>query len=378
MSSSPALDPGYTTTEMAGLWTISSRVDAILHFESALALALAEAGVAPQAQAEAVAAACAEPLDDPGAAWASTWETGTPLLNILEVVGSRLAGNDARRWLHHGSTTQDAVDTAHMLQAASSLSLLGAGMGRIAATLLALMEAHRELPEMGRTFLQHARPTTFGMRVARWLETMLGHIEELRAIRSELPVQLGGPVGDRADYGAHSQEIVEHLARRLELAGTALSWHTDRSPIWKLVDSVDRAVRSMAKISMDVALLASSDIGEVEVRAGGSSSIADKRNPLDAIRALAAADACRGAVAMINGGRPHELDRGLGSWHVEWFALPILFQTAAAVSEAVESLFENLEVDTASSGSIAPGPAMEALDTQMDGVAARFRQIVGD
>lgn len=378
MSSPTALDPGYTTPEMAGLWTTASRVDAILQFEAALALALGEAGLAPPAQAEAVAAACAQQLDDPDTVWASTWERGTPLLAILDVVAGRLAGQEERRWLHHGATSQDAIDTAHMLLAAKSISLLAVDLENVARRMAELMEEHRLQPEMGRTFLQHARPTTFGMRVARWLETTLGHIEEMRSVRSELPVQLGGPVGDRAGYGAVSQQVVDHLASRLGLAGTPLSWHTDRTPVWRLVDSVDRAVRSMAKISLDVALLASSDIGELEVRAGGSSAMAGKRNPLDSIRALACAQACRGAVAMVGGARPHELDRGLGSWHVEWFALPIVFQTAAAVCEAVDDLFAHLEVDTTSMGSVPSEPPIEALETQMDNVAARFRRIVAD
>lgn len=363
---------------MAELWTAANRVAAILSFEAALALALADAGIAPRKQAEAVAAACAEPIADPDAAWASTWEVGTPLLVILEKLGGRLSGDAEKRWLHHGATSQDAIDTAHMILAARSLTLLDGGISRIARASTALMEAHRHQPEMGRTFLQHARPTTFGMRVAHWLEPLLTGLEEIRAVRSTLPVQLGGPVGDRADYGASGQHVVDHVARRLELQSTPISWHTDRSPVWTLVGSVDRAVRSLAKLAIDVALLTSGDSPELSVRSGGSSSLAGKRNPIDAMRALAAADACRGAVAIIEEGRPHELERGLGSWHAEWFALPLVFQTAAAVCEAVERLLDGLTVDAEAMGALVPTTEipMEAIDAQIDAIAARFHQIL--
>jgi 3-carboxy-cis,cis-muconate cycloisomerase len=216
------------------------------------------------------------------------------------------------------------------------------------------------------------------MRCALWLDGLLSRIEEGREVRAGLPVQLGGPVGDRAEYGAASQQVVEALAARLGLAATPLAWQGDRGPVWKLVGSVDRFVRSLAKIATDIAILASSDVAEVEVRAGGSSSMGDKRNPLDAIRAISAAGACRGAVAMIDQGPSHELDRGIGSWHLEWFSLPIVFQTAAAVVSSVERLLESLVVDAAAMSARVESPVVDtaAIDGQIDAVAARFRHLI--
>jgi 3-carboxy-cis,cis-muconate cycloisomerase len=101
----------------------------------------------------------------------------------------------------------------------------------------------------------------------------------------------------------------------------------------------------MAKIAVDIALLAQSEVAEVRVRAGGSSSMGEKRNPIDAIRAVAAAEVCSGAAAMVTAGRPHELDRAIGGWHVEWLAIPLLFQTAAAAVEGVSMSLGSLEVD---------------------------------
>ena len=213
---------------MSELWTVASRIHAILEFEAALALALADAGIAPPDEAEAVAAACAGQIDDPKTAWASTWERGTPLPAILEAVRRRLPDDQVGRWMHHGSTTQDAVDTTHMLLAARSLLLLETGMVDIAGTLLPMMETNRHQPQMGRTFLQRARPTTFGFRVALWLDMVLDHIEGMRAMRSSLPVQLGGPVGDRGDYGAVAQRVVDQLARRLDLNCVAFAVNGQR------------------------------------------------------------------------------------------------------------------------------------------------------
>jgi 3-carboxy-cis,cis-muconate cycloisomerase len=379
MTSQPFLDPGFTTPEMTEVWTAERRVGAILQFEAALALGLFEAGLAPEEEARAVAAACSGPITDPEQALASTWESGTPLIAILDEVRAGLT-DDQAPWLHYGATSQDAVDTAHMLQAREALSVLDVSLARGAGSMRDLIRAHPDQAQIGRTFLQHGRSTTFGIRVAMWLDATLEHIVALRQARSDLALQLGGPVGNRAELGEASARVVAAVARHLDLVGTPLAWHTDRTRVWRLVATVEGAVHSMAKIALDVALLDQSDTSEVTVRAGGSSSMPGKRNPVDAIRALAAADASRGAAAMITQGRPHELDRALGSWHVEWVALPLLFHTAAAALDGVERLIGSIRVESETmTGRVATEDRIldSSMGDQIRGVLSRYEQVVG-
>jgi 3-carboxy-cis,cis-muconate cycloisomerase len=378
MTSLPTFDPGFSTAAMTEVWTATGRSHAILEFEAALAGALAEAGLAPADEAEAVGAACRQPLDDPEAAMASAWEEGTPLLAIVEELKARLGSEGQRRWVHYGATTQDALDTAQTLQARQGLTLLESSLIRIAQTLRDLTLAHREQPQIGRTFLQHARPTTFGLRVAMWLVPTLHHLQEMGEVRSSLAIQLGGPVGTRADYGDVSDEVAAALGRNLDLASPPHAWHTDRSQILDVVKAIEGTVGWLAKVAMDIALLAQSDIAEVSVRSGGSSSMAGKANPIDPIRALAAADACRGAAAMITQARPHELDRALGAWQVEWLAVPLVFQTAAAVCEAMERALATLEVDAERMASrVPPEPTPGSVSLQIDHALSLFEQVVG-
>ncbi|MEX0698483.1 MAG: lyase family protein, partial [Acidimicrobiia bacterium] len=177
MTSLPTFDPGFSTVAMSEVWTATSRANAILEFEAALALALAETGLAPAEEAEAVAEACRQPLADPEAVLASAWEQGTPLLVIVDEVKARLGNEAQTRWVHYGATSQDALDTAQILQSRQGLTLLESSLIRIAHTMRELVLAHREQPQIGRTFLQHANPTTFGMRVAMWLVPTLRHLE---------------------------------------------------------------------------------------------------------------------------------------------------------------------------------------------------------
>jgi 3-carboxy-cis,cis-muconate cycloisomerase len=375
----PTFDRGFTTPEMATVFSAERTVAVILEFEAALAGALADAGVAPMEAAAAIAAACLEPFGQPETLLASAWESGTALIAIKAEIERRLDA-ESKGWVHRGATSQDAVDTGRMLQAKDGLAQLEGSAVAVARHLRGLVDRHRHQPQMARTFLQDARPTTFGARAAGWLAPTLGHINELRRVRGTLPVQLGGPSGDSSSYGMAATEVIAALARRLGLTAPPVAWHTDRSPIWGLARTVEAMALTATKISTDVALLAQSSVGEVTVRPGGSSSMAEKRNPIDAIRAVAAASACSGFASMLVMAPVNQLDRGVGGWHTEWLALPMLFHTGAAAVASVATLLESLEVDTERMSRVIEESGLEASTPDnrlIDGVLARFDQVVG-
>lgn len=336
---------GLSTPLMDELFGAESLMGAILRFEAALAGGLADVGIAPRDEADAVVAACAEPLEGAEEILGSTWEDGTPLIIVTRVIRSRLDEEGQRRWVHYGSTTQDALDTAHMLVVREALGHLESGLAGVCRSMRDLLIAHRDQPQMARTFLQDASPTTFGYRVAGWLDPTLTHLETVRETRAGLAVQLGGPVGNLSAYGARAADMLHAVAGRLDLEAPDLPWHGDRSRIRSLIAAVVDPITTLAKVATDMALLAESAVREVTVRPGGSSAIPGKKNPIDAIRALAAADVCQGAASMVYRARPHELDRALGSWHTEWVALPLVFSSASAVVEATTRLLEGLDVN---------------------------------
>ena len=346
-------------------------------FESELARALGDADVAPSEQAELVAEACEAGHHDAASILEATWESGSPVIALVQWVENQIDDEEAKHWVHRGATTQDVVDTAQMLMARSGLQALETSLTESARLLVEILGQQRDTPQMGRTFLQHAIPTSFGARLARWIDSILGHIVAFRRLRGSLAVQLGGPVGDLASYGAKGLAVRDALARRLELDSPDVSWHTDRTRVRAISDSVSRMVASLAKIAMDVVLLAQSDTAEVRVRAGGSSSMKHKRNPIDPMRALAASDVSRGAAGILSQARPHELERGAGGWQAEWVALPLLFESAAAVCDAIEATFRFLDVDEeAMSGRVDEPATID--DSQIDRVIEKYNEIVGE
>ena len=80
----------------------------------------------------------------------------------------------------------------------------------------------------------------------------------------------------------------------------------------------------MSKIAGDVALLSQTEIGELSEGArpgkGGSSAMPQKRNPVDAMSALAAARLAIALVPTLMSGLEQEHERALGAWQAEWVA----------------------------------------------------------
>jgi 3-carboxy-cis,cis-muconate cycloisomerase len=105
----------------------------------------------------------------------------------------------------------------------------------------------------------------------------------------------------------------------------------------------------MAKVAYDVALLAQTEVAEVaEASApgkGGSSAMPQKRNPVDATLALAAARLAIGQVSVIFGAMAQEHERAAGGWQAEWAAIPELFRATAGALAHVAQMLGGLEVD---------------------------------
>src|SRR5207248_2008689 len=78
----------------------------------------------------------------------------------------RDADAKAAGYVHWGATSQDIIDTALVLELRAALGLLIADLDRAVAGFAALAEKHRATPLAGRTWLQHALPIPFGLKLA--------------------------------------------------------------------------------------------------------------------------------------------------------------------------------------------------------------------
>jgi 3-carboxy-cis,cis-muconate cycloisomerase len=109
-------------------------------------------------------------------------------------------------------------------------------------------------------------------------------------------------------------------------------------------------VGTLGKLARDLALLAQSEVAEAREpggpQRGGSSTMPQKRNPVGAAVALAAAQRVPALVATLLAAMPQEHERGLGGWQAEWETIPEIFLLAAGALRRMREAMEGLEVDT--------------------------------
>jgi 3-carboxy-cis,cis-muconate cycloisomerase len=233
-----------------------------------------------------------------------------------------------------------------------ALALIGADLARLTATLLALGHAHLATPMLGRTLMQPAQVISFGFKVVAWVAPLVRARDRLgRAGRAALRLQLGGAVGTLATLGAKGPAVASGLAERLGLAAPEGAWHVQRDAWVGLGCELALLCGSLGKIGRDLALLAQAEIGEVAEPAGagrgGSSAMPNKRNPVAAMTAVAAAARAPHHAAALLATMGQEHERGLGGWQAELAEWPALFLASHGSLVALADAMAGLVVDAA-------------------------------
>jgi 3-carboxy-cis,cis-muconate cycloisomerase len=319
----------YVAPEMAAIWSGEALVRGMLAFEAALARAEARAGVIPPEAAAAIGAACKGAAFDTAAILREAAVAGTPAIPLVRLLTERVR-DTAGGYVHWGATSQDAMDTALVLQMRAGLDWLRGRLLALGDACAVHAEAHRATLMVGRTLLQQALPITFGLKAARWLALATRQAERLGELCERVSVvQLGGAAGTLAALGGAGPRVTELLAEELGLAAPELPWHAERDRVAEVAAELGVVAGAMAKLAGDVVLLAQTEVGEVaEAPAegkGGSSALPQKRNPVDAVAARAAARLALGVVPVLLGAMAQEHERAAGAWQAEWAALPDLF-----------------------------------------------------
>jgi 3-carboxy-cis,cis-muconate cycloisomerase len=338
---------------------------ALLAAEAALARAAAQLGLVPTTAADAVTAAAADPGRlDLATVVATAADDGNPVPPLVRALRAAVGERDAVA-VHVGATSQDVLDTALMLLARDAVSAIDADLAAAAEAAAGLAGTYRDDVVMGRTLLQQALPTTFGLKAAGWLAGLDGARLRLAEVVASLPVQYGGAAGTLAASAGSGIALRTAFAAELRLADTPVPWHTVRLPIADLAGALGAAAGVVATVAVDVVLMAQTEVGEVTEggTGGGSSAMPHKHNPVAAISARACARRAPGLTATLFSAMEQEHERAAGAWHSEW---PTLTDLLTTVGSAAAWLAESL-------GSLRPDPARMAASV----AAARDPELAG-
>ena len=344
-------EPIYSDDAILAQFSCAATVRQMLIVEAALARAQAQCGVIPPSAAGIIHEVCHGgeiiPMLDLEAIATAAVSAGNIAIPFVKQLTAAVASVDAEaaRYVHWGATSQDILDTALVLQMLQVAAKLDAGLSGATLACARLTGAHRETIMVGRTWLQHALPTTFGAKTAGWLEALERSRMRLRHDASQMAMlQFGGAVGTLASLGPAADDVARTLAGELGLGLPAMPWHTQRDRLASVAASLGVLTGTMGKVARDVSLMAQSEIGEVSEPAGpgrgGSSTMPHKRNPVGCAAILAAAIRVPPLVCTMLSGMIQEHERALGGWQAEWDVLP---QIAALTGGALRHLVGVLE-----------------------------------
>jgi 3-carboxy-cis,cis-muconate cycloisomerase len=326
----------------------------MLDFEAALARAEAAAGVIPASAAGPIANACKAGAFDLAALAQAATRSGNLAIPLVKALTADVAKADAEaaRYVHWGATSQDVIDTAAMLTLRAGIDALLTDIGRAIEGFAGLARQHRNTAVVARTWLQHALPMPFGLKLAEYAAALHRSRLRLQRLRREaLVLQFGGAAGTLAAFGDNGLLVAERLAQELDLPLPDAPWHPHRDRIAEAASVLAILAGTCGKIARDVQLMMQTDVAEAfepsgEGR-GGSSTMPHKRNPVAAATALAAAIMAPNLAATIFAAQVGDHERSAGPWHAEWPTLPNLLLVTSGALAAIVDIAEGLEVDVA-------------------------------
>ena len=337
--------PRYSRPEMARIWSDESRFGAWLRVEIATTEVLAQRGVVPK---EALAAIKQRARFEVARIDAIERDVQHDLIafvsNLAENVGPE------GRWLHHGLTSSDVVDTALAMLMRDACDLIAEDVARLMEAVRERAFRHKQAAMIGRTHGVHAEPMTFGLKMALWHAELRRQRERLARARTTIAVgKLSGAVGT---FSHLPPEVEEAVCARLGLVPAPIASQVlQRDRHAEVLGTLALLAASLEKFATEIRALQKTEVREVEEPFGekqkGSSAMPHKRNPVGCEQVAGLARLLRGNAlcALENVALWHERDISHSS--VERVIVPDSFLALDHMLRRFTEIVQGMAVDEA-------------------------------
>ena len=309
---------------MTRIWSEESKLARWLDVELAALEGWAEVGAIPADDVRAIRDQASPPTPERVAERERV--TDHDVAAFVDAVAEHLGPEG--RWLHHGLTSSDVVDTALSLQIQDAGRLIVDGVDNALAAVIRRAEEHRHTICVGRTHGVHAEPTTFGWKLAGWaFELDRARTRVAAAVEANRVGQLSGTVGT---YGQVEPEVERIACERLGLEPDPLSTQViARDRHAELLAALAIAATSLERYATEIRHLARTEVREVEEPFGkgmkGSSAMPHKRNPKVAERICGLARVVRANALVALENIPLWHERDISQSAAERIAIPDSF-----------------------------------------------------
>jgi len=344
------LDFRYGRPEMKAIFEEENRLQKLLDVEAALAQAQAKVGNIKQDHADIIKKTASTRYVKLERVRDIDKKINHEITAVIRAL-SEQAG-ESGKYVHIGATSNDILDTAQALQLKEAIELLDGDLGRLKKTLAKRAEEHRDTIMVGRTHGQFALPITFGLKVANYALEVHRHQERLRQCGPRVLVgKMSGAVGTGAGFGPRATEIqigvMEQLGLGVEEGPTQI---VARDRYVEIICLLGNISCSIEKFATEVRNLQRGEIAEVsepfdEAVQVGSSTMAQKRNPVTAVNICGLARIVRGFTYPAYESAILWHERDLTNSSAERFFVPHSFVLVDDMLAKLDALFAGLVVN---------------------------------
>ena len=343
------MDFRYGRKEMLSVFDEEARLQYMLDVEAAIAQAEAKYGMIPKDAAKSIEKAVASRSVKIERVKEIEAEIGHDVMAMVRALSE--VSDKGGAYVHFGATSNDINDTATALQLKQALKVIKGDLVALETVLARRALEEKDTMMLGRTHGQSALPITLGLKLAVFLTELDRQLERLTECEKRVTVgKLSGAVGTGASMGKDffklQEDVMDTLQIRLELASGQV---VGRDRYAELVSVLANTVSTLEKMATEVRNLQRSEIDELEewfdtAKQVGSSTMAQKRNPVKAENICGLARIVRGFVTPSYENMILWHERDLTNSSAERFTLPhVCVLTDDILSKSTE-LFSSLFV----------------------------------
>jgi len=247
----------YSRPEMKKVWSDENKYEKWLEVEIAVCDAWAEIGVIPRKAIPKIKLAKCnlKRMEE------ILKETRHDMTAFLGAVAESLG--EESRFIHLGLTSSDVIDTATSLQLVEAVEILIQDVKDLTAVLAQRAIEHKYTVMIGRTHGIHAEPTSFGLKLALWVEEMRRNLHRLTEAKKAITVgKISGAVGT---YATVTPEVEQKACRKLGLEPAPISNQVlQRDRHAQFVTTLATIAGSLEKFATEIRALQKTEVREVE------------------------------------------------------------------------------------------------------------------
>ena len=266
-------------------------------------------------------------------------KTKHDVVAFIESITEQLG--EEKKYFHYGLTSTDIVDTANGLMFQTINPILETSLNDFIESLKKLAKHHKFTPMIGRTHGIHADITSFGLKMALYVDIFKRHLTRFKTVRKTVEIgKISGAVGNHANIKAHIQD---DALNNLNLEKPNISTQVlQRDRFSEYISVLSMIASSIEQLAVEIRHLSRTEVKEVEeaFKKGqkGSSAMPHKKNPIASENMTGCARIMRGYLSMAFENQALWHERDISHSSVE----RIIFEDAPTLLDYMLNRYKNV------------------------------------